>query len=534
MYRREFIGLLGAGFITPLLAKHIGDDFRWLEATIGQIQRAMTDRKLTALGLTKAYLRRIAELDGKGPAINSVIELNPDALDIARERDRERKIKQVRGPLHGIPILLKDNIDTGDKMSTTAGSLALAGTRAPKDAFLVQKLREAGAIILGKTNLSEWANFRSNRSTSGWSGLGGLTRNPYALDRNTSGSSSGSAAAVAANFCAAAVGTETDGSIISPATYCGIVGLKPTVGLISRSGIIPISKTQDTAGPMARTVEDAAILLGAMAGMDPNDSVTRESEGRFHSDYTQFLKAGGLLGARIGVARQFFRNRSERAVKVVDAAISLLKENGAELIDPVNMPSFGRLGDAEYQVFLFEFKDGIARYLATRGENFRFKTLADLIAFNEKHQEVELKFFGQETFLRAQEKGPLSDPSYLEALEKCRKLSRDEGIDAVMDEHKLDAIVAPSGGPAHRTDLVFGDRDTGGSSSPAAIAGYPSITVPAGFVSGLPLGLSFFGRAYSEPVLLRIAYSFEQAGKVRQPPNFQSSAGETTANRKAK
>ncbi|MGZ8920686.1 MAG: amidase, partial [Limisphaerales bacterium] len=519
MHRRDFLQLVASACATTSLsARPFKDSFRWLESSIPELQRAMASGKLTALSLTKAYLRRIEDLDRKGPAINSVIELNPDALDIARERDVERKRKNFRGPMHGIPVLLKDNIDTGDKMLTTAGSLALLESKAKRDAFLVQRLREAGAVILGKTNLSEWANFRSNRSTSGWSARGGLTRNPYALDRNTSGSSSGSAAAVSANLCSVAVGTETDGSIISPATYCGIVGLKPTVGLVSRSGIIPISKTQDTAGPMTRTVEDAAILLAAMTGIDPNDNVTAESREHSHRNYTQFLDPKGLRGARIGVARQYFRSRNEGVNQKLEAALQQLKDAGAELVDPPNLPSFSKIGDAEFQVMLFEFKDGIERYFATRAPECPLKNLGDLIAFNEKHADKELAHFGQETFLRAQEKGSLTDQTYLDALAKCRKLSREEGIDAAMDEHKLDAIVAPSGGPAHRTDLLWGNRDTGGSSSPAAVSGYPSITLPVGLISGLPLGISFFGRAWSEPTLLRIAYAFEQHSKARRIP----------------
>ena len=524
MQRRDFLQLIASAFATTSLsARGLRDDFRWLESSIPDLQRAMASGKLSAVSLTKAYLRRVEELDRngiKGPGINSVIELNPDAFDIARERDLERKRKNVRGAMHGIPVLLKDNIDTGDKMHTTAGSLALLGSKAKRDAFLVRRLRDAGAVILGKTNLSEWANFRSNRSTSGWSARGGLTKNPYALDRNTSGSSSGSAAAVSANLCSVSVGTETDGSIISPASYCGIVGLKPTVGLVSRSGIIPISKTQDTAGPMTRTVEDAAILLSAMTGVDAEDGATEQSRERAHPDYTRFLDAKGLRGARIGVARQYFRSRNDRASRKLEAALQQMKKAGAELIDPVNLPSFGKIGDAEYQVMLFEFKDGIERYLATRGPECPLKNLADLIAFNEKHADEELAHFGQETFLRAQEKGPLTDQAYVDALKKCRKLSREEGIDAAMDEHNLDAIVAPSGGPAHRTDLLWGNRDTGGSSSPAAVAGYPSITVPIGLVSGLPLGISLFGRAYSEPTLLKIAYAYEQERGQRRPPQF--------------
>jgi amidase len=527
MHRREFLQLIAAASTTSLIsARTYRDEFRWLEASIPQLQRAMETKKLTSVALTKAYLERIEKIDCRGPKINSVIELNPDAIEIARERDKERKRGESRGLLHGIPVLLKDNIDTGDKMLTTAGSLALMQTKAERDAFLVGKLRALGAVILGKTNLSEWANFRSSRSTSGWSARGGLTRNPYVLDRNTSGSSSGSAAAVAANLCSVAVGTETDGSILSPSSYCGIVGLKPTVGLVSRTGIIPISKTQDTAGPMTRTVEDAAILLGAMAAMDPKDEVTRESRGKVHDDYTVFLKPDGLRGARIGIPRQHFRSRNENVNRIIETALMALKEGGAELVDPIEMPSFGKIGDAEYQLMLYEFKDGIERYLATRGPDCAVKNLADLIAFNELNSDKELAAFGQETFLRAQEKGPLTDKQYLETVEKCRKLSREEGIDALMDEHKLDAIVVPSGGPAHRTDLVWGDRGTGGVSSPAAVSGYPSITVPAGFVSGLPCGISFFGRAWSEGPLLKLAYAFEQRTRARQSPKFLESTEE--------
>jgi amidase len=521
MHRREFFQLIAAASTTLTLgARDFRDSFRWMEASIPDLQRAMRAGKLSSVALTKAYLRRIEQLDRKGPKINSVIEVNPDAVEIARERDAECKRGKMRGPLHGIPVLLKDNIDTGDKMLTTAGSLALVDSKAEQDAFLVGRLPARGAVILGKTNLSEWANFRSSRSTSGWSARGGLTRNPYALDRNTSGSSAGSAAAVAANLCAVAIGTETDGSIVSPSSYCGIVGLKPTVGLVSRSGIIPISKTQDTAGPMTRTVEDAAILLGAIAGIDSRDEATAESRDHRNEDYTVVLKTDGLRGARIGVPRHYFRNRNERAGDVMETALKALTDAGAVLVDPIEMPSFAKIGDAEYQVMLYEFKDGMERYLATRGTTCPMKNLADLIAFNDRNADKELSVFGQETFLRAQEKGPLTDPAYLDALAKCRKLSREEGIDAFMDEHSLDAIVVPSGGPAHRTDLVWGDRGTGGISSPAAVSGYPSITIPAGSVSGLPLGISFFGRAWSEPILLKLAYSFEQLTKSRRIPNF--------------
>jgi amidase len=502
---------------------------RWDEAGIADLQHALEVGKLTSVGLVRHYLARIEKIDRSGPSLNSIIEINPDALAIARALDKERRKQGARGRLHGIPILIKDNIDTGDQMMTTAGSLALLGSKAPRDAFLVERLRRAGAIILGKTNLSEWANFRSNRSTSGWSGRGGLTRNPYALDRNTSGSSSGSGAAVAANLCAAAIGTETDGSIISPATNCGIVGLKPTVGLISRSGVIPISASQDTAGPMTRSVRDAAILLGALTGVDSRDDATSVSAGKSHSDYTGFLDANGLRGARIGIARQFFHPRNERIGKILESALDALRKAGAELIDPVNLPSFGKMGDAEFQVMLYEFKDGLNKYFASLGPNAPIKSLSELIAFNEIHSDTELRYFGQETLHVAEIKGPLTEQAYLDARVKCRQLAREEGIDAAMKEHHLDALVAPSGGPAHRTDLIYGDRDTGGSSTYAAVAGYPSITVPAGFLQGMPLGISFFGSAWSEPKLLKLAYSFEQATHSRRPPEFRASVGEGEA-----
>jgi amidase len=426
--------------------------------------------------------------------------------------------------LHGIPVLIKDNIDTHDRMHTTAGSLALAGSIATQDSFVAQRLRQAGAVILGKTNLSEWANFRSSRSTSGWSGRGGLTRNPFALDRNPSGSSSGSGAAVAANLCAAAIGTETDGSIMSPSSVNGIVGIKPTVGLISRAGIIPISRTQDTAGPMTRTVTDAAILLGAMAAVDSRDPATASSEGKLYRDYTQFLDANGLRGARIGVARKFFRMHPD-AMKLIEGALEEMKRSGAILVDPADLPSHGKFGDAEFEIMLYEFKAGLNAYLAGLDSNAPIRSLKDLIEFNEHNRDREMPFFGQETLWKAEEKGPLTDKPYLEALEKCRRLSRDEGIDAIMNQHDLDALVAPTTGPAHLTDLVHGDRGIGGSSSAAAVAGYPSITVPAGFVSGLPFGLSFFGRSYSEPKLLKLAFAFEQSTKLRRPPRFLSTVG---------
>lgn len=503
---------------------HAGESFAWEEASIGQLQEAMQSGKATSVSIVKQYLDRIAAMDKSGPAVNAIIELNPDASAIAQALDEERKSKEPRGPLHGVPVLIKDNIDTHDRMMTTAGSLALLGSIAPRDSFVAQRLREAGAVILGKANLSEWANFRANSSSSGWSGRGGQTKNPYALDRNPSGSSSGSAAAVSSSFCAVAVGTETNGSIISPSTVCGIVGIKPTVGLISRAGIIPISRTQDTAGPMARSVRDAAILLGALAGVDPRDSVTEESRGKSHADYTQFLDADGLRGARLGIARRTIRGNA-KARAVIEAAIETLKKMGAVLIDPADIPAQNRLGSSEGDLLQYEFKAGLNEYLAGLGPNAPVHSLAEIIEFNTKNADRELPFFGQETFLRSQERGPLTDKAYLDALANCRRFSRAEGIDALMDEQKLDAIVAPSGGPAGVTDLLYGNRDVGGSSSPAAIAGYPSITVPAGNMRGLPLGISFFGRAYSEPVLLKIAYAFEQASKARITPKFLATLG---------
>lgn len=498
--------------------------FEWEEATVVELQAAIRSGQETAVSLAKKYLQRIEDLDRRGPMLKSVIEINPDAVAIARALDKERKAKGPRGPLHGIPVLLKDNIDTHDRMMTTAGSLALLGSIAPQDSFVAQKLREAGAVILGKTNLSEWANFRGERSSSGWSGRGGQTNNPYALDRNPSGSSSGSAVAVAASLCAAAIGTETDGSIISPSTLCGLVGLKPTVGLIGRSGIIPISHTQDTAGPMTRTVADAAILLGALTGVDPRDSVTESSRGNSQRDYTQFLDPAGLRGARIGVARRYFRSGA-LSEKLLEAALDEMKRQGAILVDPSDDPPLGSFGDSEQQVMLYEFKTGLNAYLASLGPKAPVRSLKEVIEFNERNKERELPYFGQEQFLKAQEKGPLTEKAYTDALERCRRMSRAEGIDALMDKHHLDAIVAPSGGPAGKTDLVYGDRGVGGSSSAAAVAGYPNITVPAGHVFGLPVGISFFGRAYSEPMLLKLAFAFEQATKTRKPPRFLPTVG---------
>jgi amidase len=487
------------------------------EATIGDLQQRMDTGVLTARSIAAQYLDRIEAMDKRGPAINAVIELNPDALAIADALDAERKAKGPRGPMHGIPILIKDNIATADKLQTTAGSLALVGSKVPRDAFIVERLRAAGAVILGKTNLSEWANFRSTHSTSGWSGRGGLTRNPYALDRNTSGSSSGSGAACAANFCAAAVGTETDGSIVSPSQCNSLVGLKPTVGLLSRSGIVPISHTQDTAGPMCRTVRDAAILLSAMAGADPRDPAT--AAGRALPDYTKALDPDGLRGARIGVLRGTFAGYSAVTDAVVQDSIRVLRQQGAVIVDPAELPHATEYSDDEQTVLLFEFKEDLNRYLAGLVDS-PVRTLAEVIAFNELHRNAELQFFGQELMLQAQAKGPLTEKAYLTALERCRRLARSEGIDVTMTALKLDALVAATGAPPWLSDLVDGDYAQNGSTTPAAVAGYPSITVPAGSAHGLPIGLSFMGRAYSEPLLLKLAYSFEQATKARRAPKF--------------
>jgi amidase len=500
--------------------------FEWDGAAISDLRQAIASGRATAVSLTQAFLDRIAAVDKNGPALNSIIELNPDALAIARDLDGRGSAPA--GPLHGLPILIKDNLDTHDRMTTTAGSLALAGSIAPQDSFVVERLRAAGAVIIGKTNLSEWANFRGEHSTSGWSGRGGLTRNPHALDRNPSGSSSGSAAAVAAGLCAAAIGTETDGSIISPSAACGVVGIKPTVGLVSRSGIIPISQSQDTAGPIARSVTDAAIVLSAIAGPDPRDAATERSKiggrGTLPDDYTQYLTPDGLRGARIGVARQFF-NAASPAAPVLEASLRILREQGATLIDPVDMPSLGKLGDSEFEVLLYEFKAGLNDYLAALGPGAPVHTLAEIIEFNGRNASRELLYFGQEILVKAQARGALTEKSYLEALEKCRRFSRDEGIDAAMDSHQLDAIVAPAGGPAGKTDLIYGDRDIGGSASAAAIAGYPNITVPAGQVMGLPIGFSFFGGGFSEGTLLKLAFAFEQATKAFTPPRFLETVG---------
>ena len=489
------------------------------EATIPQLREWMTNGKYSATALVKKYLGRIAEIDRHGPALHAVIELNPEALAIAAELDRERKAKGPRGPMHGIPVFIKDNIDTHDRMTTTAGSLALKDSIPPRDSFVAAQLRAAGAVILGKTNLSEWANFRGSLSTSGWSGRGGQTHNPYVLDRNPSGSSSGSAVAVSANLCAVAVGTETDGSILSPSSYNGIVGIKPTLGLISRSGIIPIAHSQDTAGPMARTVTDAAILLGALAGSDPRDVATVEAAAKKLNDYTTCLDPDGLRGARLGVARKFFGTHPQ-VDALINSTLQVLKSRGAVLIDPIDSKKWPELGNAEIEVLRYEMKADMNAYLAALGPNAPVHTLKEIIEFNERHADQELQWFGQEELVKSEAKGPLTDKAYLDALETCRRMTRTEGIDAMMDKDQLDAIVAPTSTPAHVTDWVTGDHGLGDSTTPAAVAGYPSITVPAGLIHGLPVGISFFGRAWSEPKLLRIAFAFEQATKARRSPHF--------------
>ena len=500
------------------------EPFQYEETSIVALQGEMQAGRLTAAEITRHYLDRIGQLDAQGPSLHSIIEINPEAASQAEELDRERKLKGPRGPLHGIPLILKDNIDTADRMTTTAGSLALEGSIAQADAGIAARLRKAGAVFLAKANMSEWANIRSTHSTSGWSARGGQCRNPYALDRNPCGSSSGSAVAVSANLCAVAVGTETDGSIVCPASANAVVGLKPTVGLVSRAGIIPISHTQDTAGPLCRTVADAAALLTVLAGPDPRDSATADSKGHVQDDYTKFLDPAGLKGARIGVSRAKFFGYSDVTDRLAEVALDLLKREGAILVDPADVPHAGTYDDAELEVLLYEFKADLAKYLAGLSPRIDARTLKDVIEFNERHRNQEMPYFGQELFVQAQAKGPLTSPPYLKALSKCRRLSRTLGIDAVMAKHRLDVLVAPTGNPAWPTDLVNGDHFTGGSSTPAAVAGYPSISVPMGFAYGLPVNLSFFGRAWSEPTLIRVAYAYEQVSRLRQAPRFLPSS----------
>ncbi len=493
--------------------------FEFDEVTIAELQEGMKSGKYSSHNLVSDYARRIDDVDKTGPKINSVIEFNPDAGAIATTLDRERKEKGPRGPLHGIPILIKDNIDTADRMMTTAGSLALLGSTAIQDSFVATRLRAAGAVILGKTNLSEWANIRSNHSSSGWSARGGQTKNPYVLDRNPCGSSSGSGAATAANLCAASIGTETDGSVVCPSSANSLVGIKPTLGLLSRAGIIPIAHSQDTPGPMARTVTDAAILLGALTGIDARDNETLSSQGKSYSDYAQFLDKDGLRGARLGIARKHF-GFNDQVDRQMNNLIGEMKKLGAVIIDPAEIPTSGQFDDSELEVLLYELKADLNLYLAGLGPKARVRSLKEVIEFNEKNRDQEMPYFGQDLFIKAQAKGPLTDKKYLRALMKNHLLSRTRGIDFVMRKHRLDAMIAPTGGPAWPTDWVNGDHFTGGYSSASAVAGYPHITVPAGYVFGLPFGISFFGTAYSEPKLIKFAYAFEQATKVRRAPRF--------------
>ena len=494
----------------------LADGFPFQEATIDELQQKMKNGEYTSKSITKIYLKRIAEIDKKGPALNAVIEINPDALAIAESLDAERKAGKVRGPLHGIPVLIKDNINSGDKMMTTAGALALEGNIAGKDAFIVKQLREAGAVLLGKTNLSEWANFRSTRSTSGWSSRGGQTKNPYLLTRNPSGSSAGSGSAVSANLCVVAIGTETNGSVVSPSSVNGIVGIKPTVGLLSRSGIIPISKTQDTAGPMARTVRDAAIFLGALAGVDPEDEVTLESKGKAQKDYTQFLDPNGLKGKKIGIEKSMLTGH-EGIVGLYQDAIALLKAQGATVVEVELTKLMADPGSVEGLILQYEFKDGVNNYLSKTGGKIR--TLADVIAFNKANEKKAMPYFKQETLERSEARPGLDNSEYTEALKKL--LTVRKIIDDLLKQDQLDAICAVTNGPACCIDLISGDYRTGPSfSGPAAMAGYPHITVPMGIVFGVPVGFSFVGTAYAEPELLKLAYAFEQASKRRVAPQF--------------
>jgi amidase len=503
---------------TPAAAAHSSATDSMEELTLADIGAAFAEGRLTSLQLTQGYLARIDQLDRHGPNLRSVIETNPRALEIAAQLDAERKAKGSRGALHGVPVLIKDNVETSDRMMSTAGSLALEGWYAPQDAPLVERLRAAGAVILGKTNLSEWANFRSTHSLSGWSGRGGQCRNPYATNRTPSGSSSGSAVAVSANLCAIAVGTETDGSIVSPASINGIVGLKPTVGLVSRRGIVPISHSQDTAGPLARSVRDAAIMLGIMSGLDAEDAASAAVGNRFQSDYAQYVNPRGLSGARLGIGRKFFAD-SAPLNAFLDTCIATLKAAGAEIVDPADLPLHGTTGAAEQEVMLYEFKADLNTYLRRLPPTFPVRSLAALIRFNEAHRDTEMPLFDQELLQQAAAKGPLTEKAYTDARAACLKAMR-TGIDAVLAEHKLDAIVSLTSGPAWLIDTVNGDSDTGGCSSPAAVAGYPHLTVPAGLYRGVPVGLSFFGAAYSEPTLIKLGSGFEAAAHARTPPRF--------------
>src|SRR5664280_1333273 len=495
-------------------------DNSWIEElTISQLQKGYREGKYTVKDVIKVYLDRINEIDKNGPQLNSIIEVNPDALSIAEEMDKEKAAGKTSGALFGIPVILKDNIDTHDKMPTTAGATVLRNSFPATDSYVAMKLREAGAVIIAKSNLSEWANFRAKMSSSGWSGVGGQTKNPYVLDRNPCGSSSGSGVAVSANLCMVAIGTETNGSIVCPSNNNGIVGLKPTVGLISRSGIVPISFTQDTPGPMARTVEDVAITLGPLTGIDSSDSKTIASQGKYLTDYTKFLKKDGLNGKRIGLVKKDM-GFSDKVDTLMNKTIAYLKSHGAEVVE-VEFPKGMNYEDASYQVLLYEFKDGMNKYFAGHVSGSRAKNIKELIEFN-KSDSTEIRYFDQSILEQAEKKGDLNSPEYRKALAEMTKATREEGIDKVMNSYRLDAIMAPTGSPAWKTDLLLGDHFVGGSSSLAAIAGYPAITVPMGFIDDLPVGVTFYGKAWTEPILLEIAYSYEQGTKQRKAPKFKT------------